>query len=115
MQGRFSHEKELRKAAFKLLRASSSFNLGLILALVEHAAKIRLQVAASVAEAVEQLDLDPAAKEQQQQLAQRCVRKLFGGFCSKKTIVSITVVRTSFGRQRHLVLAASLRYTCIHA
>jgi hypothetical protein len=62
MQGRFSHEKELRKGALRQLRASSTFNLGLILALVEHAAKSRLQVAASVAEAVEHLDLDPAKR-----------------------------------------------------
>jgi hypothetical protein len=113
LQGRLPHELKLRMKAFEQLREASAFNQGLILPLAQHVAGLAPQVAASVADAVEHLDLDPATAVQQQQLAQGCIRKLFCSFCSKKTIASITVVRTSSAAsvmQQHCQLV-----TCLHA
>jgi hypothetical protein len=113
LQGPLPHAVELREGAFEQLKAASEFNQGLILPLAEHAARIAPQVAATVAEAVARLDLrlDPNTEaQQQQQLAQGCVRELFGSFCSEETIEAITVVRTRLMQQR-----CQLTARCMHA
>jgi hypothetical protein len=127
LQGSLPHAVELREGAFEQLSAASEFNHGLILPLAEHAARIAPQVAATVAKAVARLDLrlDPKREAQQQQLAQGCVRELFGSFCSEKTIAAITVVRTSLmlsmlsstASPRHAacMLHCQLTARCMHA